>query len=224
MGTRQRLLATLAPVAIGAGALSGCGALDRSTFEDDTVLAEEITAVRMDLSNDSVTLRGDDTSAEVSVHRRVEHRGSRPDDPSHRVAGGVLVLGGCGRNCSVEYTVDMPAGLPVSGETSNGSIDLSGVGEVDVRADNGPVTLDGAAGPVAVQTSNGEIELTLETPQDVRAEADNGDIEVTVPEGTYQVSVETDNGSTDIGVAHDPAGEHRLDLTTDNGSITVQLA
>jgi hypothetical protein len=204
--------------------LGGCGLLARSSFEDDTVLTAEITSVRIDGSSDSVALRGDDTATEVSVHRKVEHRGSRPEDPSHRVEDGVLVLGGCGQNCSVDYTVDLPAGLPVSGETSNGAISVSRVGVVDVRTDNGTITVDGATGQVTVRSSNGEIGITLDTPQDVQAEANNGAITVTVPDGSYQVSAQTDNGSTDIGITHDPAGEHRLDLTTDNGSITVRPA
>jgi hypothetical protein len=245
MGRGNKLAMVTAPVVVAMGmlSLSACGVLARSTFEDDTVLEEEITSVRLDSSNGRLTLRGDDTAAEVSIHRRVEYRRNRPEDPTHRVEDGVLVLEGCGRSCSVDYTVDLPAGLPVTGETSNGAISLSGVGDVDVRTDNGAVTLEEVTGTVTVRSSNGKIEgrglgggpieartdngaidLTLATPQDVQAETSNGAITITVPDGSYQVSAETGNGSTNIGVADDPAGEHLLELTTDNGSITVNSA
>lgn len=222
MGQRKRVLGTVALVAATAGMLSGCGLVFSESFEDDSTISEEIVAVRIDGSNDEVTLRGSSTATEVSMHRKVEYRGVRPEDPTHRIEDGVLVLGGCGSRCSVEYELDLPAGLPVSGETDNGAIRLSGVGDVDVRTDNGPITVDGAAGPVSVQTSNGDVDLTLDTPQDVRAETDNGEITATVAEGTYQVSAETDNGDLDIGIPDDPGGEHRIELSTDNGSVTVR--
>lgn len=224
MGRRRRLLGPVALVAVGAGLVSGCGQLFDSTFEDDTVLAEAITSVRVENSNGGVTLRGDGAATEVSVHRKVSHHGSRPEQPSHRVEDGVLILAGCGARCTVEYTVDLPAGLPVGGETSNGDLRLSRMGEVDVRTENGSVELDGATGAVAVQTDNGKVELVLDTPQDVRAATDNGGITVTVPDGTYQVTAHTDNGDTDIQVVDDPAGTHRIDLSTGNGPITLRPA
>lgn len=224
MGRHWRGLGSIALVAMSAGLLGGCGLLRGTTFEDDTVLTDEITSVQLDGDNDSFTLRGDQNTTEVSIHRRVTHRGGQPDDPSYRVDDGVLMLSSCGRNCSVDYTIELPAGLPVSGETDNGEISLSEVGEVDVRSDNGEVTVDSATDLVAVRTNNGDIDITLDTPQDVRAEADNGAITVTVPEGSYQVSTQTDNGRTEIGIPDDPAGTHSLELTTDNGAITLRSA
>lgn len=211
-------------LAAGLVVLGGCGALPRSTFEDESVVTEPVTSVRLDLGNGGVTLRGAADATEVSVHRSVRHRGSRPEDPTFEVTGDVLVLRGCGRNCGVDYTVDLPAGLPVSGETSNGAIRLSGVGEVDVRTSNGAIRLDGASGPVVVGTDNGRVDITLDEPQDVRAETSNGAITLTVPDGTYQVSTHTGNGRVDNAIPDDPAGEHRLDLSAGNGAITVRTA
>lgn len=211
-------------LAAGLVVLGGCGLLPRSSFEDEAVVTEPVTSVRLELDNGRVTVRGAADATEVSVHRSVRHRGSRPEDPTFEVTGGVLVLRGCGRNCGVDYTVDLPAGLPVSGATSNGEIRLSGVGEVDVQTANGAITLDGAAGPVVVSTDNGRIDITLEEPQDVWAETSNGAISLTVPGGTYQVSTHTGNGRVDNPIPDDPAGEHRLELSTGNGAITVRAA
>lgn len=222
MAERRWALGTVAVVAIVAATLSGCGLMFSQSFEDDTVVTEKITEVRFDGSDGTVTLNGDPAATEVSIHRRVEYRGSRPEYATHQVEDGVLKLEGCGRGCSVDYELDLPADLPVRGETSNGDLRLFAVGEVDVRTANGSVTLDGAAGPVVVRTNNGRVELTLDTPQDILAETDNGDITATVPAGTYRVSTATDNGDLDIGIADDPDGEHRIDLTTSNGSISVR--
>lgn len=225
MGQRMRVLGTVALVAAGTAGLSGCGLAFSERFEDDPVVTEEITEVRIDNDNGDITVTGDAATTEVALHREVEYRGERPEEPSHRVEGGVLVLGECPiAGCSVRYELELPAGVPVTGKTDNGEIRLSGVGEVDVRSDNGGITVDGAAGPVTIRTSNGEIDLTLDTPQDIRAETDNGEITATVAAGTYQVSAQTDNGDLDIGIPDDPDGEHRIELVTDNGSVTVRSA
>lgn len=245
-GQRRSTVAVTIAVAVGAAGLAACGAGPARTLEDDATLARKVTSVRLDTSSGSVELRGAEDSREVSVHRAVEYRGDRPEKATYRVEDGVLVLGGCGRRCSVDYTVELPAGLPVTGGTSAGRIDLSQVGDVRVTTDNGRIDLDGVTGTVDVrttngritgrhltgggiraETSNGAIDLTPGTPQDVRARTSNGAVTLTVPAGRYAVSARTSNGDKPIGVAGaEPgaSGAHRLDLVTSNGDITVRSA
>ncbi|MEU9619196.1 MULTISPECIES: DUF4097 family beta strand repeat-containing protein [unclassified Streptomyces] len=232
----------MATTMVGSGliGLGACGLLDWNTFENDARVPQRITSVRLDLGAGRVNLRGVPKGTEASLHRSVRYRGDKPQGASHRVENGVLVLGGCGNECSVSYTVDVPAGLPVSGGTSSGSVVLARVGSVDVTTHSGRIELDGVtgpadvhtsngriearglAGPVRARTSNGRIELTPLNPQDVRAETSNGAIVVTVPTGRYRVTASTHHGHKNIGIANDPAGEHEIDLTTANGSITVR--
>jgi Putative adhesin len=237
----RRQFAVFGIVTLAALGLSACGLTPRASAEDDTVLTERITSVRLDSGAGGLRLRGKTEATKVSLHRSVRYQDKQPG-ATHHVANGVLTLGGCGQSCSVDYTIDLPAGIPVSGETSDGSISLSGVGDVKVSTSNGTIDLDGVTGVVDVETSNGgikgrglkgdhiralssngAIELSPATPQDITAETSNGRITVTVPPGKYQVSAETSLGGKDISVPNDPAG-HRLDLTTDNGSITVKPA
>jgi hypothetical protein len=63
--------------AIAASGLSACGVVPTSTLEDDTVLSERISSVRLDSASGGVTLRGEDNATKVSVHRVVEYRGDR---------------------------------------------------------------------------------------------------------------------------------------------------
>ena len=241
MRRHLRLLGAVAAAGIGAGALGACGIVPGETFEDGAELSQKITSVRLDDSSGGVTLRGKETLTDVSLHRRVEFDGDRPKGPTHRVENGVLVLAGCGKGCSVSYTVDLPRRIPVSGRVTAGGIDLSGVGKVDVRTSSGAVDLDDVEGPVDVhttngringrglkgdhvraETSNGAIELAPATPQDVDAKTSNGAISVTAPDGSYKVSAHTSNGDKKIGVRDDPSGDHELDLATTNGAITVK--
>ncbi|WP_344265101.1 DUF4097 family beta strand repeat-containing protein [Streptomyces sodiiphilus] len=241
MRKQLRKLGAIA-VAGTVGGLSACGIVPSETVEDSAVLTEEITSVRVDNGAGAVTVRGSEGATDVSVHRKVEYRGDEPGS-TFEVQEGVLVLGGCPRNCWVNYTVDLPAGIPVSGQVSSGTVTLSLVGDVDVSTRSGRIELDSVAGTVKVKTSsgriegrglsgtsveaessNGDIELVAAAPQDVLAKTSNGSITLSVPEGSYRVEAGTRNGSEDIAVTDDPAGEHRLDLSTSNGDITVYLA
>lgn len=243
MHQRLRFLAAASVTVIAAGALGACGVLDDKTFEDDHAVSQKITSVRLDNANGGVEVRGTEGATKVSVHRRVTYRNDKPQSPSYRVENGVLVLAGCGEHCAVEYTVDMPANLPVTGSTTNGEVDLSAVGEVKVSTSNGDVTVDGAAGPVDLHTSNGEVEAKGLKGGGVRAETSNGSVSispavaqnvwvktssgnvtVTAPAGPYRVSTDISSGSPHISVPTDPSARYALDLSTSSGDITVKPA
>ncbi|MGW5123784.1 DUF4097 family beta strand repeat-containing protein [Streptomyces sp. NPDC004069] len=241
MRQRVRALGILAATVVAAGQLAACGLAQGKTFEDDSTLSGKITSVRLETRAGSVTVNGTKGNGGLSLHRSVTYRGDKPRGATHRIEDGVLVLGGCGSRCSVSYTVDVPAGVPVSGGTSNGSVHLTHVGAVKLSTSSGTIELNGVSGPVEARTSNGRIsghgitgprirartsngsiDLTLDTAQDVRARTSNGHISLTVPEARYKVTAKAGNGARNIDVTDDPSGEHRLDLTTSNGAITVK--
>jgi hypothetical protein len=235
---RIRMPAAIALAVATTAVFSGC-ALAVSSFTDDATLTQTIDAVRIDADAGSVVIRGVAGLGDATVHRNVNYRGQKPGN-THRIDGGTLVLNGCGRNCAVSYTVQVPDGVPVSGQTTNGTLEFSNVGDIDVRTSNGRINLDGVAGDVnartsngridakglsghrvTAETSNGTIDLALQTAQDVRAVTSNGSITLTVPDGSYNVDAQSSNGSKNIDIPTDPDGEHTLDLSTSNGSITV---
>ncbi|MCK7623804.1 DUF4097 family beta strand repeat-containing protein [Streptomyces sp. RS10V-4] len=238
MHRRVRFTGAAAVAGAGALALGACGLIPGETFSDDAAVTQKITAVRVDTANGGVTVRGGKGGATAGVHRQVTYRGDRPAGPTFRVEGGTLVLGGCGDDCAVNYTVELPGTVPVTGETTNGALDLSKVAAVHVTTSSGDVDLDEVSGAVEarttnggitgkhlaghgidVRTSNGAVELHATTPQDVRARTSNGAITVTVPDARYRVSAQTDNGGKRIAVHDDPAGRYRLELSTGNGEI-----
>ncbi|GHG74980.1 DUF4097 family beta strand repeat-containing protein [Streptomyces griseocarneus] len=240
MRARLRLLTALVTTGIAVGGLSACG-MFRENFEDDTKLSEKITSVRLNSGAGGVTLRGKGGTTEVNLHRYVEYGGDRPEGTTYRVENGVLVLSGCGADCSVAYTVDLPEGIPVTGETSSGAVKLSRTGAVKVTTGSGAIDLDDIGGAVEVRsdsgaitgrelkggliksrTSSGAIDLTAASPQDIQAETDSGAVTLTVPDGRYRVTAKSDSGGKDIAVSDNPSGTHRLDLTTGSGAITVK--
>lgn len=230
-------------VVASAGLLGGCAFLaPPERFSDDATLSDQVHTIEIDEPDGSVTIRGVEGSDAIEISRTVSYRGERTVGSTHEVGDGVLTLSGCGRNCTVDYTIELPAGVDVRGATSNGSIELTGVNEVDVSTNNGRVELDDVTGTVEVETSNGRIEgrglagtgvhattsngavdLRLATPQDVEARTSNGGIDLVVPtDGVgYRVTTDTSNGSVDVEIDKDPDGEFLLDLATSNGAITV---
>lgn len=240
MRQRLRCFGVLAAAGIAVTGLTSCG-LSEKTSEDSSTLSGKITSVRWKLGSGAVTVHGEDGGGKLTLRRTVRYEGSEPKDATHTVKDGVLILGDCGNHCSVDYTVEVPAGVPVTGQSSDGAIDLSRVGAVKVATSSGRVTVNGASGAVEMRTSNGKIsgrrlsgdrvrahtsngaiDLTASTPQNVRARTSNGAIDLTTPKASYQVTARTSNGKKDIDVTDEPSGTHRLDLRTDNGSITVR--
>jgi hypothetical protein len=218
----MRRLTTAAAALALAGGLTGCGLFPRSEFEDSATISETVRSVRLDVNEGRVTLRGRDGRADVSLLRTVEYRGDRPG-VTYRVENGVLVLEGCGRNCAVHYEIDLPAGLAVTGGTSNGALTLSRLGAVDVHTSNGRIEgTELGGGGVDVETSNGAVDITTTVAQDVRVRTSNGEVTVTVPPGPYRVAADTSNGDRNVAVDDDPSAAHTLDISTSNGDITVR--
>ncbi|GAA2430757.1 DUF4097 family beta strand repeat-containing protein [Streptomyces glaucus] len=241
MRQQLRCLGGSAAAVFAAGGLAACGLVGGETFEDSSALSGEIASVRLENGSGGVTVNGTEDGGKLSLRREVEYRGDKPRGVTHRIENGVLILGGCGSRCSVDYTVDVPAGVPVSGEVSSGGIHLNKVGAVKVTTSSGRIEMNGVSGAVEVktsngritgedikgtriraQTSNGAISLTPATPLDVQARTSNGDITLTLPKAGYQVTADTNNGDKAIGVADDPSGEYRLRLKSSNGDITVK--
>ncbi|MFJ4593500.1 MULTISPECIES: DUF4097 family beta strand repeat-containing protein [unclassified Kitasatospora] len=239
MGRYHRFAGALVVAGLSAGVLSACNPIG-TNFTDDATVTDKITGIRLDSDAGEVTVRGKAGATQAAVHRNITYRSGKPG-ASTRVDGGLLVLGGCGRNCSVDYTVELPPGLPITGGTSAGGIKLTQVGDVSVHTSSGDITLDDVAGPVDVRTNNGEIKgtslkgdrvsaktdnggikLTPGKAQNITAKTSNGEINVTMPTASYHVTASTDLGEKHIGVQNDPNGQYKLDLGTNIGEITVK--
>ncbi|MFG3255655.1 DUF4097 domain-containing protein [Streptomyces sp. NPDC048172] len=222
MRQRFRIMGFVALAAAGAVGTSACGLLPEEEMEDDTKVSEKIVSVRLDTESGDITLRGEKDAPGVSLHREIEYSGEKPG-ASHSVQDGVLTLKGCGEDCEVSYTVDLPAGLPVSGSTSHGDITLRAMGTTDVSTSNGDVKADGLTGrSLRAESSNGSLDLSTAVPQDIRVNSSNGDVTVHPAKGPYRVEASTSNGDKTLKVPDEKKAPHLLDLSSSNGDITVE--
>ncbi|MER5559509.1 DUF4097 family beta strand repeat-containing protein [Streptomyces sp. NPDC058961] len=247
MRQQLRALGILTAIGVATGGLAACNSInsiDRQSFEDDSALSGKITSVRLENGSGGVTVTGTDGGS-ASLHRKVRYDkgAAKPSAATHRIEGGVLILGGCSGSCSVQYTVQVPAGIPVSGDVTSGDVSLHGVGTVDVSAGSGDIALDGISGAVKVKTTSGEItgkglaggaidtrtgsgdvHLTPSKPSNVQIAADSGDVSLTVPSAAYRVSVKTGSGDKDVKVPNDPAGKYEIGVKTGSGDVGVTAA
>jgi hypothetical protein len=215
-------------------------------FEDDTAVPAEITEIRVTGGTGSVEVRPG-TASRVDIHRTVHY--FKPFQPrpgaTHRIDGTVLYLDtNLGTSfpffVAVDYVVDAPAGVRVSGGLSSGSLRLTDVATVDVKSSSGAIALTGVTGDITARSSSGSITgrelhsakidatttsgrltLDLAEPGDVTAHASSGAINVTVPENRYRIDTKVGSGRTHINLANDPAGPYHLDLRASSGAITV---
>lgn len=209
---------------------------------------DQVAAVDIANDNGSITITAGDVD-EIVVTADVDD-GWRTTDVSQAVVDGVLeVRGDCPALgaiwCNVDFTVIMPADVPLTVDGANGSVTVRGMlAAIDVDSDNGSVLLEDLTGDVrastdngrlvgrrlssatvVASTDNGRVELSFVDPPDsVDAETDNGRIEIVVPDDdvAYRVDLSSGNGSTDTSVRTDPAGDHVIVARTSNGSITVR--
>jgi hypothetical protein len=194
--------------------LSSCVQFVEHSFSDDHTVDSGVSSVRMQNGSGDVKVRYREGGA-TTIHRVVVHRrDEKPSGDTHRVEGDVLVLGGCGDNCSVNYEVWVPsANVRVLGEVGSGDVEVAGVASVEVNAGSGNVVVRDIAGPVRVETGSGDVRIN-DVAGDVTSKAGSGGIRLDGVKG----SVVVDSGSGDIDGKRMSGG-----VTADTGSGGVRL-
>ncbi|MEQ0559378.1 DUF4097 family beta strand repeat-containing protein [Amycolatopsis sp. NEAU-NG30] len=228
------LLALGGIVLIGVGLATAFGWGWGSDYENTSTVAQTIRSVK--LAGDSGSVRIRTGSGPSTVHEKVSyHWRSKPGDTFYRVEGDQLVLADCGTNCSVDYEVVVPAGIPVSGKLESGGLDVSGVSSVDVQANSGHARVEDVSGAVKLRLDSGSIDLR--NVGEVQLHSDSGSIngdgvrgpvEVTSSSGSVDftltqannVKVNADSGSIDVTV---PGGSYHVIGTSDSGHRDIDV-
>ena len=207
---------------IGVGAAIGLGWWWPSTTTVDRQVAQRIDTVALDVGSGDVHIRAGDVGA-TTIRQRFHYSGSGPGD-AFEVSGTRLQLHGCGHDCTVDYDVVVPRGTTVTGGANSGDVTAQGLAATDVTTRSGEVRVLDAAAPVTVHANSGDITVALALPADVRADANSGDVKVTVPPDRYRLQIDTNSGDEKVNIAGDPAGTHVLDLRANSGDVEVDAA
>lgn len=120
--------------------------------------------------------------------------------------------------------VDRASGTVALKATSGDIIATDLRGGATLVAGSGNVEAHGLGGGKAVraQTSSGNVVLELTEAASVTARAGSGDIELTVPDGAYQVKARNGSGESELlGVVDDPSAKNIIEVQTGSGNATV---
>jgi DUF4097 and DUF4098 domain-containing protein YvlB len=210
--------------------LSANGRLSVETFNGSV----EVSTWDRDTVDISGTKYGPSSEAVEALNVNIDHS---PDAVSVRVVRPSNVRG----NRGARFVIKVPRGVTLDRLiTSNGAIRTEGGnGPARLKTSNGAIHVAGLNGNLDAQTSNSSMELldiegsvTGHTSNGrVRAERIRGGFEVTssnagisatVAPSAKPVRLETSNGSVDVRLEDDHAGDLRV--TTSNASITVRMA
>ncbi|MEV6669293.1 DUF4097 family beta strand repeat-containing protein [Streptomyces sp. NPDC051162] len=244
-GRRSLGLAALATVT--GLLLAGCGFGDsaRKTATEEAVVTEPVTAVEILGNRGGAIEITPGTGPGVTIHRTLHYGGPTKPTPTHELSAGVLTFhSGCGHNCFVDYALTVPAAAHARLGTSSGPVTVRGLAGADIGTGSGEVTAAALTGPLAVRTHSGRItgtELSGTTatvsassgpvhlsfarrPASVTARTTSGDVELTVPYGTYHVETGTSSGSSEVGVRKEESADARLSVRTSSGNVRIDAS
>ncbi|GAA3007573.1 DUF4097 family beta strand repeat-containing protein [Actinokineospora diospyrosa] len=180
----------------------------RNCWVDYEVVVPEGVTVSGDLDSGSVDVEGAST-----VNLRV----SSGEVKVRRVSGAVNVKASSG---SVDL-VDVKGRVAV--EADSGDVSARDVGDATLRADSGSVDAQGVNGAADLAAQSGNITVRLAKAAAVKAVANSGSVDVTVPKGEYRVTAHTDSGEVDNGIGDYRDSGNHLELSADSGDVTVRF-
>ncbi|MBM7788612.1 DUF4097 family beta strand repeat-containing protein [Tenggerimyces flavus] len=206
-------VAGVAALAVGVGGWSSGG-----TRHQEQTFDQKITEVRLDTGGGDVEIAagGVDKIEVKQSYRSFSIFKGKPK--KIEVDGETLVLpdGNCGWNCSVNFTVRVPEGTKITGQTHSGTVSLTDVASVDLEVDSGDVDIANVAGAVNVRSQSGTVDVQ-QARGDVNIHSQSGDI-----------SADDVNGKSEFransGTVNADNLRGAVDAETSSGDISVNLA
>ena len=143
--------------------------------------------------------------------------------------------------CGVDSILEVPRATSVRVVTGTGDLRAENLrGAAELRAGTGDLRAVGVSGPlrlssqtgdvhvegpspdVVARTSTGDIHVEAGRPGTVDAQADTGDIHISVPDLTYAVDADTGTGDDTVDVRRDDASPRKLRAHTDTGDVHLE--
>ena len=224
--TRQTALTAAALLCAAAIVPTGAAAQDNCKFREDMELgARAGESLRVDAGAGKLVITGSSRVDEIHVAATLcasdEDRlaaldvtldGGRLDTDYPRNGGS----GWFGRNgyARIDLVVEVPAGMNLRVEDSSGSVEITGVGDVDLRDGSGSMRLRDVAS-VVVEDGSGSLRIEDVT-GDVSVEDGSGSLRIRSVGGNVVIS--DGSGSIEVGAV---GGTVRID-GGGSGSVTVR--
>ncbi|HEX6356727.1 DUF4097 family beta strand repeat-containing protein, partial [Actinophytocola sp.] len=133
--------------------------------------------------------------------------------------------------------VIVPQAVTVSGHLDSGSVEVIGAKSANVAAESGDVTVRDVDGEVNASTQSGNVDLSdiggavvagaqsgdvtvaMAAAENVTASTSSGNVDVRVPNASYQVDIQADDQTNEVG---DDGTGPAIELRTDSGNVTLR--
>lgn len=209
-----------------------------------------VERVVIDAGRADIVIVGTDRADGAEIHDTSRYNREAPElgvslvDGELRIAPSCPGGAGVAVTCDVQLTVEVPAGVEVSGKTGSGDLQVEAIdGDVTLAAESGDVHLADLSGAVEVSggqgdivgeglraavlsasASSGDLELAFAgVPASVWLETRSGDVTLTVPKAAYDVRIGASPDEVSVSgidrVADAPA---TIEVASDSGDITVR--
>lgn len=123
---------------------------------------------------------------------------------------------------SGDVLVENAAG-PVRVKATSGDIQvLHAKSTVTAKATSGDIRAVDPGGAVDLRATSGDVQVHLATPNSVTVDVTSGDIDISVPQGDYNVVNRSNSADTSVhGLTSNPAAKNVLDVNASSGDINI---
>jgi hypothetical protein len=205
------------------------GVLARTSQHHHVSYAYSGGTLSLNVGDGNVQIRAGDTSR-VDVSYTEHYELKRPTVRGSSTASGITLTSHCPggffkQDCSVNFVITVPRAAALELRVGEGSLNLQGISST-VVAHTGDGSIDGTdltSKSVAATVGDGSLHLEWAIgPTRVTSSVGDGSVDITVPRGSGPYAIQHSGaGSSDIGVATDPAAASTMDLHAGDGSIHV---
>ena len=167
----------------------------------------------------------------VEVRRTARYSyGHAPRERRSATDGQLRISSGCPSvlfgGCTASYRVTIPDNVPVTVRTAGGTVRLAGVrGSAEIQSGAGDVDVDTFCGfSLAVETTSGDARTTAScSPQRLDMSSSSGNLNATVPVGTYRVQAESEQGTREVtDLERSSQAPFEIRMVSESGNVTVR--
>ena len=216
---------------IGWTGLTVVGLLARTSANHSATYQWAGGVINLQSADGNVTVRRGASTSAVAVSYREHFSFQQPTFTGVSSSAGLTLTGTCpggvlGQNCSIDYTLLVPANASLDLRIGDGNVTLDSVeGDVTIHAGDGRIRGTALVTKnVTAALGDGSVALQWRlAPQRVDVSMGDGSIGVTVPAGSgpYAVTADRGDGHTDVTVPVDATAPRSMRLRMGDGSISV---
>jgi hypothetical protein len=167
----------------------------------------------------------------VEVRRTARYSyGHAPRERRSAADGQLRISSGCPSvllgGCRADYRLTIPDNVPVVVRTAGGTIRLAGVrGSAELQSGAGDVDVDTFCGfSLAIETTSGHARTTAScSPQRLEMSSASGNLNATVPVGTYRIEAESEQGLREVtDLEQSSQAPFEIRMVSETGDVTVR--